>query len=156
MKDVKDYTIAVLRELSKTSRDEYSLLKKTSRKLEDIELKSLFAAYAVEKNVHIIKLEKELGKQGVSFEMFKDDSDNPIDYFEPSIIDENQDLLIEECLEIDELIILKYFNAMRQNIMWEVVPLIANQYFRSKNLHDQIKNIFTDRTLRSIHIMEAQ
>ncbi len=156
MENVKDYTIAVLHELIKKSKDEYLLLKITSGKLEDIELMSLFTAFAVEKQEHIIKLEKELGKLGESFEMFKDDSENPIEYFESSVLGENQDLLIEECLRKDDLMILEYFNAMRKNIMWEVVPLIANQYFRSKNLHDQIKNIYTDRTERSIYQMEVQ
>ena len=42
MKNVKDYTIAVLNELIKISNDEYSLLKITSRKLDDVELQPLF------------------------------------------------------------------------------------------------------------------
>ena len=155
MKDVKDYTITVLHELIKTSKDEYSLLNITSRRLKEAELKSLFAAYAVEKKVHIIKLETEIGRLGANSEMFKDDSENLIENFESSVIEENQDRLIEECLEKDDLMILKYFNAMRKNIMWEVVPLIANQYFRSKDLHDQIKNICTDRTERSIYKTEV-
>ena len=156
MKDVKDYTIAVLHELLSTSKAEYSLLNITSRKLKEAELKSLFAAYAVEKKVHIIKLGREIGRLGVSSEIVKDDSENLIEYFESSQIEKNQDLLIEECLRKDDLMILEYFNAMRKNIMWEVVPLIAHQYFRSKNFHDQIKNLFTERTERSIYKMEVQ
>jgi hypothetical protein len=45
-------------------------------------------------------------------------------------------------------VIDKYFYATRKNILWEVIPLVAKQYFGSKSLHDQIQDICTDRSGR--------
>ena len=156
MKDIKNYTITVLHELISTSKAEYSLLNITSRKLKDVELKSLFSAYAVEKKEHIIKLGTELGRLGVDSKLFKDDSKILIENFELSEIEEKPDCLIEKCLEKDDLMILEYFNAMRKNIMLEVLPLVARQYLRSKYLHDQIKFISPGRTQKFIYNMVAK
>ena len=102
------------------------------------------------------KIGDRIGRLGVNSEMFKDDSENLIEYNKSSMLEENQDRMIEECLMKDDLMILKYFYSIRKKIMWEVVPLIAEQYFRSKNLHDQIKNICKDRVERSLYSMEVQ
>ncbi len=151
MKVVKDYTIAVLHDLIKTSKDEYFLLELASRKSSDAKLKSLFAVYAVEKKEHIIKLEAEIRRLGGNSETNKDDLEISIEFYESSFFEESQNGIIAECLKKDNLTILRYFDAIRKNIMWEVIPLVAKQYFECKSLHDQIKNICLERSERSIN-----
>lgn len=148
MKEIKDFTINVLHDLIKISKDEYFLLELASRKSGDTKLKFLFANYAVEKKEHIIKLEAEVQRLGGYSETNKDDLEISIEFYESSFFEENQNGIIAEFLKKDNLTILKYFDAIRKDIMWEVVPLVARQYFESKNLHDQIKNLCNEKSVR--------
>jgi uncharacterized protein (TIGR02284 family) len=155
MKDVKKYTIEVLQELINTNKDEYLLFESASRKSGDAELKSLFSAYAGKKKEYISRLEKEVIRLGGCSEANKNDSENPGEFYESSLFEKNWEILIADCLKKDDLVINKYFYAIRKNIMWEVVPLIANQYFGSKSFHDQIKNICMERLGGMVHKLET-
>jgi uncharacterized protein (TIGR02284 family) len=146
MKDIKKYTIEVLQELIETNKDEYLLFESASRKSEDAELKSLFSAYSGKKGEYISNLEKEVIRLGGFCETNKYDSENSIEFYNSSFFEKNWDNLIADCLKKDDLTINKYFYAIRKNIMWEVVPLVAKQYFGSKSFHDQIKNICMERS----------
>jgi uncharacterized protein (TIGR02284 family) len=146
MKDVKKYTIEVLQELIETNKDEYLLFESASRKSEDAKLKSLFSAYAGKKEEYISNLEKEVIRLGGSCEKNKDNPDNAIEFYESTLFEKNWDNLVADCLKKDDLTIDRYFYAIRKNIMWEVVPLVAKQYFGSKSFHDEIKNICMERT----------
>lgn len=146
MKDIKKYTIEVLQELIDTNKDEYLLFKSASRKSVDAELKSLFAAYAGKKKEYISNLEKEVIRLGGSPVIHINDPEYSIEYYETSLSDKNWDNLIADCLKKDDLTINKYFYAIRKDIMWEVIPLVAKQYFGLKNLHDQIKNVCMEKS----------
>ncbi len=146
MKDVEKFTIEVLQELIKSNKDEYLLFESASGKSEDTELKYLFAAYARKKKEYISNLEKEVIRLGGSSETNKNDSVNLIQFYKSSLFDISWDNLIADCLKKDDLTINKYFYAIRKNIMWEVVPLVAKQYLGLKSFHDQIKNICMERS----------
>ena len=150
MKETRGFTLNVLHDLIKTSKDEYFLLELASRKSDDTKLKSLFANYAFAKKEHIIKLEAEIQRLGGYFETNKDDLEISIEFYESSFFEENQNGILAECLKKDNLTILRYFAAIRENIMWEVVPLVAKQYFECKSFHDQIENIYMEKPGRSI------
>jgi len=151
MKDITKYTITVLQDLIKTCEDDYLLLEIVSLKAVDNELKSLFSAYADETKRHLNKLVIEIKRLGGCAELNKDDSESPIEFFNSSKFKESDNGMIVECLKKDDLILRKYFYALRKNIMWEVVPIVAQQYFESKNLHDQIENICMEKSNRLIH-----
>ncbi len=153
MNDVRHYTISVLQDLIKISKDEYFLLELASRKSDDTELKSLLDVYACEKKEHIIKLDEEVRRLGGYSAENKDGLEISIELYKSSFIEENQNDLISECLKKDNLTILRFFDAIRKNIMWEVVPLVARQYFESKNLHDQIKNVCAEKSGRLVQKM---
>jgi uncharacterized protein (TIGR02284 family) len=153
MNDVQKYTIEVLQELIKTNKDEYQLFESASRKSKDSELKDLFTAYAVQKQESISKLENEVVRLGGSSETDKI-TENSTEFYESSIFDKNWEKLIADCLMKDDLAINKYFYAIRKNIMWEVVPLIAKQYFGAKTIHDQIRNIYMERPGGLSHNMD--
>lgn len=146
MNEIQSYTIEVLRELIKTNKEEYLLFKSASRRSGDTELKSLFAAYAVQKEESITNLENEVSRLGGNPKAGKNYEGISDGYYESSIFEKNWEKLIADCLAKDELAMNKYFYAIRKNIMWEVVPLIAKQYFHAKSLHDLIRNIYTERS----------
>jgi|YelNatPaOPRAMG01_1025707.scaffolds.fasta_scaffold00998_16 uncharacterized protein (TIGR02284 family) len=150
MEDMKKYTIAVLQDLINTCKEEYSLFEKASKKTEDPELKSLFSAYAQEKKEHFIKLESEIRRLGGSCKINENNSEKLEDFSKSFLHEDTQEDLIAECLKKDDQTIRRYFNAIRKNILWEVVPLVAKQYFGSKNLHDQIRNVCIERVSRPI------
>ena len=154
MNDIKHYTISVLQDLIKISKDEYFLLELASRKSNDVELKSLLAVYAGEKKEHIIKLDAEVRRLGGYPETNNDVLEISIEFCQSYSIEESQNDIIAECLKKDDLTILRYFDAIRKNIMWEVVPLVSKQYFVSKNLHDQIKNVYIERPARLVQKIE--
>ena len=106
----------------------------------------MFAAYARKKKEYISNLEKEVIRLGGSSETNKNDSVNLIQFYKSSLFDISWDNLIADCLKKDDLTINKYFYAIRKNIMWEVVPLVAKQYLGLKSFHDQIKNICMERS----------
>lgn len=151
MKDITKFTINVLQDLITSCENDYLLLEIVSLKSEDKELKSLFSAYADETKMHKNKLVSELERLGGFAELNKNDSEIPIEFFNSSEFKAIDISMIEECLKKDDLMLKKYFNALRKNIMWEVVPVIAQQYFGSKNLHDQIKNICMEKSNWLLH-----
>lgn len=148
MKDIINYTIAVLQDLIEINKDEYQLFESASHKSLDAELKSLLNAYAGEKEDYISKLENEVIRLGGCVGTNKNDPGSSNEFYESSLYDENWNRLIADCLKKDDLVINKYFYAIRKNIMWEVIPLIAKQYFGSKSFHDQIQNICMERPVR--------
>lgn len=153
MKDIINYTITVLQDLIKTNKDEYRLFEAASRKSGDAELKSLFEAYAGKKEEYISKLEKEVIRLGGCPETNKNDPENSDEFYDSPLYEENWNRLIADCLKKDDLAIKKYFYAIRKNIMWEVLPLVAKQYFDLKSFHDQIQNICIERSGGLIHQM---
>lgn len=154
MNDIQKYTIEVLQELIKTNKDEYLLFEAASRKSGDAVLKTLFVEYAAQKEESISKLEKEVLRLGGHSEADQKDSGNSSEYYGSSLFDKNWEKLIADCLMKDELSINKYFYAIRKDIMWEVIPLIAKLYFGAKSLHDQIRNIYMERPVGLVHNME--
>ncbi|MDR3628103.1 MAG: PA2169 family four-helix-bundle protein [Ignavibacteriaceae bacterium] len=153
MKDDKKYTIAVLQDLIKTNKDEYLLFEVASRRSDDNELKSLLVDYTCEKEKYIVKLESEVLRLGGCSAASKNDSENSIEFYKASSFEENPNGLIEECLKKDDLALKRYFYAIRKNIMWEVIPIVAKQYFGSKSFYDQIKNICMERPGRLLYKM---
>ncbi|MGA7722056.1 MAG: PA2169 family four-helix-bundle protein [Ignavibacteriaceae bacterium] len=148
MDDVKKFTIKVLQDLIDTNKDEYILFESASQKSEDGELKLLFAAYSCKKEEYISGLEKEIKRLGGCSETNKNDAKNSIEFNDSLLNGKTRDNLISEFLKMGDMTINKYFYAIKENIMWEVVPLIAKQYFGSKSLHDQIKNISMRKSVR--------
>jgi hypothetical protein len=49
---------------------------------------------------------------------------------------------LAQCEKIDDIVLSKYSKAMNGDILWEVVPFVAKQYFASVNLHEKIIYLF--------------
>ncbi len=138
MENMRAYTISVLNDLIDVCRDEYSFFNKAAKKIEDEKLKNIFQKYASEKNKQLIKLETEVIRLGGNLR----DKKNELK-LQQSILN-SQPNILRECLKKDDAVMDRYSNAINEDILWEVIPLVAKQYFNSKSIHDGIFTIYKD------------
>ncbi len=136
MDDMRENTIAVLKDLLAICKDEHSLFKAASEKTESEKLKPIFRKYAQEKEEHIIKLKSEIIRLGGNPDSRADALPESLNSIHEISFATSE--LINECIRTDDLSIKRYSRAIKEDILWEVVPLVAKQYFGSKNLHDQM------------------
>ena len=141
MEYVREYTIKILKDLIDACRDEYLLFNAASEKIKNEILKEAFIKYSQEKQEHIIKLECEVKRLGGDLNEPKNKAT-----IGTNILNIKQDTdtkkLLRECVRRDDFAISLYSSAIKEDILWEVIPLVAKQYFGSKNIHEQIYNIF--------------
>ena len=52
---------------------------------------------------------------------------------------------------MDDIVLSRYSKAMNGEILWEVVPLVAKQYFASVNLHCRIMYSFKGNIPSSVY-----
>ncbi len=141
MEHMREYTISVLNDLIEVCRDEYLLFKTALRKIEDENLKQTFHKYTNEKNEQIIKLEAEVKRLGGALRIpsFSAQTDKPE-------LLKNTPSILHECIKKDDAVIKRFSSAIKEDILWEVIPLVAKQYFGSKSMHDQISLIYKNFT----------
>jgi uncharacterized protein (TIGR02284 family) len=141
MEQMREYTIKILNDLIDACRDEYILFNAASEKIKNETLKEAFLKYSQEKQEHIIKLECEVKRLGGDLNESKNKS--KVGTYILNIKQETDTKkLLRECVRSDAFAISLYSSAIKEDILWEVIPLVAKQYFGSKNIHDQIYNIF--------------
>ena len=141
MEHMREYTIKILKDLIDACRDEYLLFKTASENIKNDTLKEAFKKYSQEKQGHIIKLECEVKRLGGDL----NDPVNKNKVVPPGFYTQAEGdtkKLLKECVRRDAIAINMYSAAIKDDILWEVIPLVAKQYFGSKNIHDQIDNIF--------------
>ncbi len=150
MERSREYTISVLKDLLSLCKEEKSLFNSAIEKIEDRKIKDNFINCANEKAEFICKIESEIKRLGGSLETLEETKSG--EHFKPSnkIINAEQDSIVHYCLEKDNSILSRYSTAMNEDIMWEVVPLIAKQYFDSKNLHDRIMLTYLNRQQKNL------
>jgi uncharacterized protein (TIGR02284 family) len=136
LENTKEITLSVLEDLINTCSEEYILFKTASEKITNPSLKDILNNCADEKDIIIHKLEKEITRLGGKFNV-----KNPLifnkflEYFDPYKGDME---ILTLCEKMDNIVLNKYYEAMNGDILWEVVPLVAKQYFNSVNLHRRI------------------
>lgn len=137
MEEIKKNTIAVLKDLLRICKDEQSLFQTAADKSTDLKLKHLLAKYSDEKKEYALKLKSEIKRLGENpeFQETKPDSFSNVPQEE---INYSQKELLQQCLNFDDNSIKRYSNAVNEDILWEVIPLVAKQYFGALNLHDQL------------------
>ena len=137
MEYMREYTISVLNDLIDVCRDEYSLFNTAAKNIEDENLKPVFQKYICEKYEQIIKLESEVKRLGGTLRDTILNVQSPQqDAFN------NTPTILRECIKKDYAVINRYSSAIKEDILWEVIPLVAKQYFGSKSMHDQIFSIY--------------
>ncbi len=145
MEHMREYTIKILKDLIDACRDEYLLFNAASEKIQNDTLKETFKKYSQEKQEHFIKLECEVKRLGGDLNEPK----NNYTVVYPILnikAESDTKKLLRECVRKDAIAINMYSAAIKEDILWEVIPLVAKQYFGSKNIHDQIYNIFNKTT----------
>ncbi len=138
MEYMRAYTISVLNDLIDVCQDEYTLFNKAAKKIEDDNLKQTFQKYASEKKLQIIKLESEVKRLGGCLRNKKKDPQ-----FQHDLLNSTPSIL-QECIKEDDAVLNKFSSAINEDILWEVVPLVAKQYFTSKSIHERIFDIYNN------------
>jgi uncharacterized protein (TIGR02284 family) len=140
MENAREFTLSILADLINICKKEHSLFKSASNKTTNPYLKSTLDNCADEKDKNIHKLENELERLGGKFES-KDTQVPPDGIEEPDSFNDDKEILTK-CEIMDDIVLNKYSKAMNGDILWEVVPLVAKQYFASVNLHCKIMYSF--------------
>lgn len=138
MEHMREYTINILKDLLDVCREEYVLLNSASENIKNDTLKEIFGKYSQKKYEYAVKLECEIKRLGGDL----DNQKNPElkNSFQPDI-NTNNEKLLRECVRRDSMAFKLYSAAIKEDILWEVIPLIAKQYFETKNIYDQMFNI---------------
>jgi len=140
MENTKEFTIAVLKDLLQNCLEEQSLFKRASLRISDPKIIQKLENYADDKYISICKLETEIKRLGGKVE--KTENDQNISE-KPNIkgdYDINKILL--ECVNKDTITLNKYSSAIKEEILWEVIPLVAKQFVETQNMHDNLMSSF--------------
>jgi hypothetical protein len=149
MDNARELTLSVLGDLIRTCKEEHILFKTASGKILNPFLKNTLDNCAEEKIRNIHKLEIELERLGGKYDE-KDLELSPKIIEEIESFNDDRDILTK-CEMIDEIVLRKYSTAMNGDILWEVVPLVAKQYFASVNLHCRIMYSFRSDLPNSVY-----
>lgn len=140
MENARENTLSVLADLINICKEEYQLFKTASLNTTNPYLKSTLENCAEEKFRNMNKLMAEIERLGGK--MDDDDVQMPAKVLEEIRSVDNDSDILTKCEKIDDIVLSKYSKAMNGNILWEVIPLVAKQYFASVNLHDRIMYLF--------------
>ena len=137
MENTREFTISVLKDLIQNCMEEQSLFKKASKRITDPKLLLTIKNYLEEKAISINKLKREIKRLGGNLNNLEgepDTSDNSKDI----TTDYDDERILLECVNKDVMILDRYSNAIKEEILWEVIPLVAKQYFESQNMHENL------------------
>jgi uncharacterized protein (TIGR02284 family) len=136
MESAREITLSILEDLINTCIMEHILFKTASGKITSPSIKTTLDHCVDEKNSQINKLKNEVTRLGGKFEE-KDFqiSQNILEEFDSFISDKE---ILTKCEKIDDIVLKKYSKAMDGNILSEVIPLVAKQYFATVSLHCKI------------------
>ena len=140
MDQTKKNTIAVLKNLLKICKDEHSLFQAAADNCSDLKLKSSLIQYAKNKDNYASKLKCEIKRLGENPDL-PDNTTDKISFMSFNGMNYTQNEVLLQCINTDSITIQKYSSAIKEDILWEVIPLVAKQYFDSINLHDQMINL---------------
>jgi uncharacterized protein (TIGR02284 family) len=140
MENAREATITILEDLINICKEENILFKTASIKITNPYLKKTLDNCAEEKDKNIHKLEREVERLGGNFNG-KDLEISPqvLGNFDSYDCDKE---ILTRCEMMDDIVLNKYSNALNGDILWEVIPLVAKQYFASVNLHCRIMYSF--------------
>lgn len=127
-------TIKVLKELIKNCKNAEELLRNSASEFEDPNLKKIFLYYADQNSGYIRKLNSEILRLGGSTEdLYEEDN-----YFYDEISSDQDRLKI--CKDTVNNTVKNYKEiSLREDILWEVIPVIAKQYYGELEAQEQLQ-----------------
>lgn len=152
MDKTKENTISTLKDLLRICKDEQTLFQTASEKSEDPKLKSLLLKYALEKEEYAAKLRNEIQRLGESPELMiiPNSPVNQINSEESGYMPSD---ILQKCLKEDDIFIQRYSAAIKDDILWEVVPIIAKQYFGTLNSRNLMMAFIKPAQKRKLHVV---
>ncbi len=138
MEFCRENTIKVMKELIKNCRNAEILLRNSCNNMENKSLHKIFLYYADLNKTYINRLENEILRLGGRIDeiheeklLVNSDKTNYLDKLK--ICEKGVNTAVNNYKEI----------SLREDILWEVVPIISQQYFGEVEAHETIKNINT-------------
>jgi hypothetical protein len=133
MEYFKENTIKVLKELVRNCKFAEGLLKHSAKDFDDESLRRIFLYYAEQNAGYIRKLNSEILRLGGS----------PDDVPEEEILVEDIETVkdrLKFCESGINNAVKSYKDvSLREDILWEVVPVIAKQYYGEMEVQEKIK-----------------
>ena len=142
MGNTREFTIDVLNELIQTCKEEQLLFNSASKRITDPKLIQTLKNYSKEKEKDINKLESEIKRLGGKLINLKSNS-NYVDNSGDIKAEYDNDRILLECVNQDVMTLNRYSSAIKEEILWEVIPLVAKQYFESQNMHEKLMHSFS-------------
>ncbi len=151
MENTREFTIAVLRELIQSCEEEESLFNRASKRITDPKLIQMLKNYSREKAEYIHKLESEIKRLGGKLDDCNSDLISTEKTYDTTTDYDNNKILLE-CVNQDVMTLNRYSSAIKEEILWEVIPLVAKQYFESQNMHEKLMHSFGKYQQTQYHI----
>lgn len=119
IQDSKEKTISVLHNLLRACTTVQYLFKTAANEVDNKELKEVFTSFANQKQEYVEKLKKEI------FRISGDEaiSDGP----DPDITFSSRNNTRDIIKKVEENIEKNYTSAMQEELLWEVIPVVARQ-----------------------------
>lgn len=135
MEFFRENTIKVLKELIKNCKFAEHLLRHSAEEFEDEKLRKTFKYYADQNSDYANKLNSEIVRLGGNTE----------DFTEITFYDNNNKDIKEHFKACETSVnnaVRSYKDiSLREDILWEVVPVIAKQYYGEKEAHETIQTL---------------
>lgn len=134
MEFFRNNTIKVLKELIRNCKYAEELLRNSASEFDDPSLKKIFFYYADQNSGYIRKLNSEILRLGGSTEELQEENN----YFNEDISSVKDRLKI--CENTVNNAVKNYKEiSLREDILWEVIPVIAKQYYGELEAQEQIQ-----------------
>jgi uncharacterized protein (TIGR02284 family) len=125
-------TISILQNLMNVCSNVQHLMKNAADETTNSQLKEMFNGFAQQKAEYVAKLQKEILRLGGNISGFSITN-------EGTLVSEDEESLLQEVRKGEETIEKKYKSAMDEEILWEVIPVLAKQYYGLKESKDRFK-----------------
>jgi hypothetical protein len=138
MEHFRENTIKVMKELIKNCGNAENLLRNSCDTMEDKSLHKIFLYYADLNKTYIKKLENEILRLGGSVDELQQEK------VLPSVDKTNYTDKLRICENGVSKAVNNYKEiSLREDILWEVIPIISQQYFGEIEARETIRNINT-------------
>lgn len=139
---IRNRTLKILNDLMKTVSKSNKSIQNTIQHISNTQLKNVFKDLLQERIKQSLKLKSEILRLGGKVDESSENFDFNLD---SSKI--NNDELIKYFIQENELVSKQYQSALHEDILWEVIPVISKQFFKTKELNSKFNSFRTNSNL---------
>ncbi len=133
---IRSRTLKILNDLMKSVSKSNRSIQNTVQYISNAQLKNIFKDLLQERIKQSLKLKSEILRLGGKVEECSENLEFKLDA--ASI---NSDELIKHFLQENELVSMQYKSALNEDILWEVIPVISKQFFKTEELNNKFRSL---------------